>query len=89
MPKYQIIFDSADVIPDDEFEEIVKPFITANPNFKFCYANNVMGFRKELIEKRDQYLTERVEQIEKSIVIEKENIENLFDNVADLFKLGD
>ena len=89
MPKYQLIFESETVLTDDEFEQIIKPFVDANPTFKFLYANNVQGFRKELIEKRDQYLNERIAKAEASIVEETSSVENLFDDIGDIFKLGD
>lgn len=92
MPKYLMVFDSAKVIPDDEFEAIVQPAVKAN-GFKFCYAMNCQGIREELYTLQDRFLDQVTTRLTASIkheisgIVETEVANNVVDDISSLFKI--
>lgn len=82
MPKYLMVFDSNKVIPDDAFEAIVKPSLEANPEFKFCYAMNCQGLRKEIYEIQDKALDRIINTMPRDRIVEA-----VTDDISSLFNI--
>lgn len=51
MPKYQIILESNEQIPSDEFADWVRPKI--EPVFKILEARNLQGIRPEVLKSKE------------------------------------
>lgn len=85
MPKYQIILSSDSQLSDQEFKEWCdKAWFIYAPLSKFILidARNLEGIRKELWEIREQAI-ENVCGPDQSTVVQT------YDEVVDLFKIGD
>lgn len=87
--KYQLVFESSKVIPDDEFEEIIKPFITAHPEFTFKFAINLEGIKKEFWDKKEEMVNDIVEEANDRKNAATIYVEKTFDDISDLFKLDE
>lgn len=88
MPKFQIILESEILLDDGELEDIFKQTILMFAKqdqtiiFKFLYAQNLEGIRKELWAKRDNLLIK-----DEFDGISKQDITQTFDDLNDIFKL--
>ena len=77
--KYQIILESEEILPDGEFNEMMKELFYGT-NLTFLYAQNLEGIRKELYEKKEELKANTNEEY-------NENVEESFESIKELFKL--